>query len=240
MVSLNAILDRATGAGRRASPINATIAREISEEDILKMAEPNSIKPQAIQSLRQSHHTLARLLAIGTPEGDIALITGYSISRISILKGDPTFAELLKYYEGVEAEGYKVARADMHLRLSSLGFDTLEVLHERLLDAPEKFSVKELAQIVELTADRIGHGKTSTVNNNVQHSVAPETLAAIRSAAQGAPVLGEEDRQALLSMAREATAVSSPEAADWIEGEGTLVREEGPEEAEDPDPLADL
>jgi len=237
-LSLNQILDRATGAGRKPKDIFVSYDRDLSEDEVMMLLEPAAIQPGTLKEIRQSHHGLARLIAVGTPAVDIAAITGFSVSRISVLKSDPTFAQLLAYYIAMEAEAYAGARADVHQRLQDLTIDTMETLHQKVLEKGDTMSVKELAQIVELGTDRIGYGKTSTVNNNVNHSVSPETLAAIRNAAPGAPELSEEDRRALLSIAREQASLPAPEGTDWIEGEGHLVREEGAEGDFEPARLA--
>lgn len=225
-----------SGAGRKAKPLEATFLRSISEADMIDLATNEAgIKPPTIKELRQSHHTIAQLLSKGTlSETEISSITGYSISRISILKGDPSFQEILSYYKGMEAEGYKTATADMQKRLSSLGFDSIETLHQRLIETPESFDNKTLLAVVEAASDRTGHGKTSTVNSNVNVGLAPETLAAIREGRPSDAGRAAADRQALLSLAARSTAEAHPiaEAGDCIEGEGTCLREEGDQGAE--------
>lgn len=220
------------GPGRRAAPLQVGPVRELSVEDLLA-AQRNELvqKPFEIKALRQSHHQLARILAQGVSETEAAIITGYSASRISILKADPAFAELLQYYKDMEAQGYAVARADMRERLASLGFDAIETLHERLNDSPESFDAKTLLAILEATSDRTGHGKTSTVNQNVSIGLSAEALERVKSAtlAEGRGVaVSEEDRRALVRLAASRTAQELSEGQpteDWIEGEGHLVRE---------------
>jgi hypothetical protein len=227
--------------GKIALPTTAAFVRELEESDLL-MAETTAAgaTSQPIKELRQSHHQLARVLAQGVDENEAAIITGYSISRVSILKADPQFSELLEYYRAMEQEQYGVARADMHERLASIGFDSIEVLHQRLVDEPERFTEKMLLAIVEATADRTGHGKTTTVNSNVSHSLSEQALAAIRTG--GAPSTNAPpDRSALLRLASVSTAElhSKAEEADGIEGSWREVREEGAARAEEPGPGED-
>lgn len=228
------------GRGRKAQPVTITYVRDLEAADILKLATVEAgIQARPVKELRQSHHTIARLLASGRhAETEIASMTGYSISRISILKSDPAFQELLSYYRAMEAEQYKVAQGDMHERLASLGFDTIEKLHEKLLD-DEINDPKTLLAILEATTDRTGYGKQSTANINVNHGLAPETLTAIREGR--APASGERaeaDRRALVRLASERTAqiLAGQSAGDGEPIEGTILREEGVEVLEDPAP----
>jgi hypothetical protein len=224
------------GSGRRPKPVQCEYVRDLTTEDLLKASTVPAEGTPSIKSLRASHHLLARTMATGIDLAEVSIITGYSVSRISILKGDPSFRELLAYYEAMEAEQAKTARADMHERLAQVGFDSLEVLHERLLDEPESFDNKTLLAVVEATADRTGHGKTATVNHEHSHSLSEESLARIRNATFQNRPLAEADRSALIGMAaRGASAAhTGAEEADWIEGEGSCVREEGHQGTEEP------
>jgi hypothetical protein len=225
------------GSGRRAKPIRASFKRELTVEDLLRSAtQERGTTAPAIKELRQSHHFLARTLAQGVKDFEAAIICGYSASRISILKADPTFSELLAYYEAMEEKHYAVARADMHERLKSLGFDTIETLHQKLIDEPEAFTPKDLVMMMEATADRTGHGKQSTVNHEHSHSLSDEAIARIKSASSEGRPVAEADRQSLLRLAtrRAAELHSEAQKGDWIEGSGTLVREESCEGDQEP------
>lgn len=221
------------GRGRKPGPLLAVVDRALTAEEIATAcAEEMGIQPIPLKSLRQSHHSLAKLLAQGAKPQAASAILGISPSRISILQADPQFAELLAYYAGMEKAAWADARADMAERLSAIGFDSLEVLAERLEEDPDQFSNKELLSMVEASADRTGHGKTIKGELNVTNNVGAETLAAIRSASENRAPVAEEDRRALVSLARAATQPHpGTQEAPWIEGEGTLVREESPGDA---------
>jgi hypothetical protein len=224
------------GRGKK-SQTKEGFSRELTEDDLREALAPAGSKSPAPLELKTSHHQLARLLAQGKKQVEISAITGYSQSRISILKSSPAFQELLAHYEELEKEGYKIARADMKERLATVGFNSIEVLQSRLDDDPDSFSNKDLLSIIEASADRTGHGKTATLNANVTHALDEATLARIRNEASSTPSalpLPESDRAALLGFARRAAAVHSDEQeAGWIEGEGVLVREESHQGAEE-------
>jgi hypothetical protein len=226
------------GPGRRAAPLRVAYAGELTVEDLVAARSSTLVQTvPPLKALRQSHHQLARVLAQGTANEEAAIICGMSPSRISSLRSDPAFSELLAYYQAMETEQYGVARADMHERLASLGFDAVETLHEKLLEDPEGFDNKTLLAIVEATSDRTGHGKTSTVQHDHTHSLSPEAIAKIKSSVAGRQPLAETDRQSLLGIAARQTTGQLPEGViegDWSESGGTPVREEGEEGTGEP------
>ena len=98
---LNLNIDKLAGPGRLPMPIEVEYVRELNEADLALMAAaPLGSQPPALKRLTDRHHALARLISAGTPEGEAALILGYDISRVSILKNSPAFQELLALYNG--------------------------------------------------------------------------------------------------------------------------------------------
>ena len=93
----------------------------------------------------------------------MAALTGYSVSRISILQNDPAFQELLaSYADDVQGEW-----VDQEAQLVSLSSDAMAVLADKLEDEPEAFTPGTLIEIAKLGADRTGHGPQSKTTNNV-------------------------------------------------------------------------
>lgn len=224
------------GRGRTTHPLTFEVSRNLSVEDLIaKGSAEQSTKAPPLKELRVQHHSIAKMLAQGHKPGAISAILGIGAARISILQADEAFKELLAYYQDMSQKEFAATEADMAKMLHGLGVDSISVLHERLLEEPEKFSPKELASIIQLTADRSGFGPTATVNNNVTHSLDADTLARIRGASDGSAqpqALGEEDRGSLLRLAVSSTDLH-PEAQEvtWEPSEGGGVREEGGEDA---------
>lgn len=130
-----------------------------------------------IQKIRTPHHELARLLAMGLKDVEVSRATGYSQSRICILKQDPMFRELLAHYSA----NRDAAAADMSQRLQALSLSAVEELLERL-DDPEVMadvSMKDLRQIAEMGLDRTGYGKTTKLESST--TVRIQTLAEIKA-----------------------------------------------------------
>lgn len=170
--------------GRPASTIQERFLRELTEADLAMPSTQVQTAPGLVK-IRDSHHALARVLATGMREQEAAAITGYSASRISILKADPQFAELLEFYRGQSQD----VVADFRTRMVNMGLDALQELHERLDASPEKFSEGLLTQIVKEIADRTGHapqrGPTNVTQINVglsdKMAAARERTAAARA-----------------------------------------------------------
>jgi len=161
-MELNAELFRTRG--RAAKPIVAAVVRELDRADMVLLSSERGVKPSAIKRLSERHHALARNLASGMPEGDAATFCGYTISRVSILKSDPAFRELLEFYREDAQRPYR----DLHVRLSGLAMDAAEELSNRLEEEPDKISNGQLMELTKLGADRTGHGPSSTqLNLNV-------------------------------------------------------------------------
>jgi hypothetical protein len=111
---------------------------------------------------------------------EISLITGYSQSRISILKGDPSFQELTTFYRtNIEAVKDQIF-ADGQAKLAAVRDDLIEELHDRLLDSPETITTDQVMDGIKLTSDRTGLGPASkSTNLNVNIDIA-ERIAAGR------------------------------------------------------------
>lgn len=166
--------------GRAAKPISAELVRDLTESDLALLATERGVKPTHVQRITERHHALARCLATGMSAGEAALVTGYTSSRISVLKGDPAFEELIAFY--TRAEGVEVQ--DLQTKMTALAKDTITELQERLELEPEKFSASELHDQFKLVADRSGFGPKSTQTNvNVNVNLGDRLRAARERAA---------------------------------------------------------
>src|SRR5665647_1285631 len=148
--------------GRAPKALSAEITRELGESDLALLATERGIQPTHVQRLTSRHHALARCIATGMSATEAALCTGYTPSRISVMKDDPAFAELIAFYQSDKA-GLVHDLAD---KMAAIAKDTADELHNRLEDQPESFSNNELHEQLKIVADRTGHGPASR-NTNV-------------------------------------------------------------------------
>lgn len=155
--------------GRTMSPLELEIISSISEEDLLNRSEGALVSSEAptLSRIRGIHHEIARLLASGLKPADVSAATGYSLSRISILQKDPSFRELLSFYEKKSDEVF----VDVRKRMAVLGLDAASELADRLENKPETLSNSQLIEITKASLDRAGFSPvTKTVNVGVQIS----------------------------------------------------------------------
>ncbi len=138
--------------GRKAAPLHLQVVRPLTEADAAVLMNPpeKGISTPPLAKLRDGHHYVARLLADGHRPGEIALITGRSLSNISILQNDPAFKELVEVYRTQKNAVY----LDVHERLAVLGRTAVAELQERLEETPESFTNPQLLSVVETTMDR--------------------------------------------------------------------------------------
>lgn len=142
--------------------------RRLTEEDLRLLSEEKGSKPAPLQRLRERHHALARNLAGGMRPEAAAAICGLSVSRVSILQGDPAFKDLVLFYRSeVEAQ-----YAQVHEQLAGASLDALVILRERMEDTPDKIKTETLMEVVKMGADRTGYGPTSKTDVNVNVNLA--------------------------------------------------------------------
>jgi hypothetical protein len=139
------------------------VVRDVTAGDVV----PRGSAP-AITRLRDSHHTAARLLARGLNETEVAHITGYALSRLSSLKRDPLFAELIDAYR---IEGREAAR-DLEAMWLGMAVDFGQHIHETLLDRPDEVPIGVALDVFKALADRAGMAPvTRSVNKNLNLNI---------------------------------------------------------------------
>lgn len=135
--------------GRKAAKMIAwEVIRSLRVPDDLHFLTESLPAPRAnLTQIRHSHHQLAQLMAQGTDQVECSRLTGYNNAYISVLKGDPTFKELIAYYSSQRDQAF----VDVVERMRSLGLSTLDELQARLENDPGSYSNRELMEQAELT-----------------------------------------------------------------------------------------
>lgn len=155
--------------GRAKQALTAVVEEALSEEDIASLQTERGVKSApVVGKMRDRHHALARMLAEGHSEGSCAIALRYDISRVSVLKSDPAFQELVRHYRTLVNDEF----VGLQQKLASLGVDAADILQERLEETPDEVSTPQLMQLLTLTADRTGHGPTSKTEVNVKVGIA--------------------------------------------------------------------
>lgn len=149
--------------GRVAKHVTCTLVRPVTEHDIAFLTQERGVKPIPVKELRWRHHALARMLAAGETDVACAAELGYSQGRISVLKSDPAFRELVEHYKKqIDAEFL-----DQHELLAGASKTGLLLLHERMENDPDSITDKTIIDIVKTGADRTGHGPQTQSQHNV-------------------------------------------------------------------------
>jgi hypothetical protein len=185
---------------RNGPNLGNAVQPEISGIRILARADLSVLlekrPPVHLKSLTDKHHRIARACAAGLSNLDVAAICGITANRVSMLKVDPTFIELIAHYRGLVTADY-LQQTDSYLEvLLSNKLKAEVMLGDKLddaIDGGEALPTRDLMAISRDAADRTGHGKVQT-NMNVNVDFASKLEAARRrsAGARGSPPLAPE------------------------------------------------
>lgn len=155
--------------------LSAQILGPLVDDDLTEIANvPKNSKAPTLKRLSERHHRLARSLAEGMAPGDAAIANGYNNARVSVLLDDPSFQELVAYYR----RQVNAAFVDFQEKLADLASLSADILQDRLEDNPDDVDLQDIIKVLQLSADRTGHGPSSSTNVNL--SGFGERLAAAR------------------------------------------------------------
>lgn len=151
------------------APVEVSGIRVLERKDlaVLSIARPANV----IQNLRDTHHRIARAVASGLSNGDVAATCGISYNRVSILRSDPAFMELVAHYRAVLTAQWAEAADPVTDYLRQNALKAQAMLSDKLDHATEQgefLPTRDLLGIAELGLDRTGYGK---VNKNVNINV---------------------------------------------------------------------
>ena len=144
--------------------------RGLTRADLEILRQP--VAKTSVKVLKDSHHRIARLVAIGKNNLEIAAEVGMSIGRVSQLKQDPAFMNLVADYRAEVKEIWK-DHVDHMAELAVTNMVKAERQISDQLDAaddPEAppIPLRDLARITSDRMDRFGYSKhTTTTNINV-------------------------------------------------------------------------
>lgn len=139
-------------------PLIFEIVRELTAEDIYSLSilsnEERTAPAPPLQKITATHHRIARLMAEGRSDVDIAAIVGRTPQHIRNLKVDPSLRDLVHIYEN------QITAADLEdgarIRHELVEVSELAVLEirDRLENSPKGIATSELRQLAQLGLDR--------------------------------------------------------------------------------------
>lgn len=153
------------GRGRPPARPQVISIRQLTRSEV-QSTKRSRLAP--VQRFRDSHHRIARLLACGLRVGEVAELTGYSVSRVSLLYGTPAFQQLVAEKRHIEDEVHRDSISVYNQMILSNGIKAERKIADKLDDddESESMSVRELISIARDSADRVGLSKRS-INYNV-------------------------------------------------------------------------
>lgn len=169
------MLETISPEGKLNEDLMPQVVRALTRQDMkLAGTKPKvPVKVSSLKRLSERHRNLARIIASGVPVWEAASMSGYTETRISMLKSDPAFANLVRFY----AENKDAIFETMYEKLSGMGSEAADLLRERMEEAPDEITTPALLDMVKVGADRTGHGPQST-NVNVNVNIADRLNAA--------------------------------------------------------------
>lgn len=188
------------------------LAEVMSGVDLSDLDKPVKT-PSSLKRIRDVHHRIARRVAAGKGTGEIAQELGYSMSRISILKGDPAFQQLVEVYRKRLDEIEDDIHAKLYNTIVAAKMEAWEHILTRMDEQGEDMPLSEHRQTIELANNELGLSATRIITTNVDMSriAQREALGRERQARLIAPADGAVEGETASSPAR-----SSP---PLIEGE---------------------
>ena len=170
------------GRGRPATKRSIGVARELTVDDVVNLERAQL---PAFTKFRDSYHAVARLVALGLRNEEIASRSGYGIGRIRQLTVDPTFQAVVEAYRQSDDERVRVALDERYLTIAEAGTIAERILVDQLRDAQENedfVPYKDLIAISSSSADRTGYGKV--VTKKVQIDLADRLAQALAASAK--------------------------------------------------------
>lgn len=215
--------------------------RVLTRDDlaVLREKRPPSGKPIA-QRLRDPHHRLARLLAMGHKTQAAAELAGYSYGRVMTLNLDPGFKELVAQYRNLVNEEFKSAADEFYsTAVSNMSKAERQIAEhfDRSDEEGELLPLKDLVAIASDGKDRFGYEKKkSQTNLNINADFAGMLEKAIaRSGVQiesvaGKPVVGRDGHPGSSHPGGESLSPTNRHSVDRLHGiDVPAARREGPQ-----------
>ncbi len=165
----------------RGTPYKILAVRPLKESDLAALREKSA--PLArLQTLRDSHHQVARMMASGLNNLQISQLVGISLATASRYRRDPALQELVAHYRALVTEEWLEDQDQISQMSMGAIVKSLRTIHDHFDDADERGELVPMNRALSVASDlmdRFGYGKKSqTTNVNVNY--AAELEAAIQ------------------------------------------------------------
>ena len=142
--------------GAIAEALLLEVERELTPEDLLRLADAPKVTVPILQKLRATHHRQAQLLAQGKSLGETAAIVGCTTQRLVQLQVDPMFQQLVAYYQDQIMVLALEDGARLRDKLVDVGEMAVDELRDRMEDDSKRVSMRtdDVRKIAEMALDR--------------------------------------------------------------------------------------
>lgn len=137
--------------------------RPMTRDDIESLRQPSA--RVRLAKLRDSHHIMARLIVSGLSLAEIAAETGYSQTRISMLRNAPAMVELCARYRADDHTEWRKSRDATYDYIHAAGVKAWRQINDALEDEDDPLPVTTLLKIADSSSDRVGYHRKSTKEN---------------------------------------------------------------------------
>ena len=142
------------------SPVIRSV-RPMVREDLESLRQPSA--RVRISKLRDQHHIMARLFVSGLSNEVIAGETGYSISRVAILRNSPAMQELVAKYRADDHDEWRKSRDATYEYMHRIRLKGLRLIEDALED--EECKPEFALKVFDSMADRTEYHRKSTKEN---------------------------------------------------------------------------
>lgn len=142
------------------SPVIRSV-RPMVRADLELLRQPSA--RSRIAKLRDSHHIMARLFVSGLTNAEVAAETGYTISRVSVLRGSPAMEELVAKYRADDHDEWRKSRDATYEYMHRIRVKGLRIIEDALED--EEVKPEFALKVFDSMADRTEYHRKSTKEN---------------------------------------------------------------------------
>jgi hypothetical protein len=159
--------------------------RSLTPDDLAVLKLPRG-RSHNVRELRDSHHLVARLMAAGLRNDEVAERSGFSMGSIYRFAQDPAHQELVAQYRKTVNASYREEADEFNRILLSNRMKAERRIADRLDDDEATVTTRDLITISRDAADRTGYGKISMqVHKNAGMATAMEIATANAFAKSG-------------------------------------------------------
>jgi len=177
-------------AGRRAA-VRVTRIRELTRAEVDGLTERPKLP--VVQRIRDTHHMVARLFAMGLSNTEVAARTGFSVNRVSMFRTDPAMENLTIEYRVNLVDPAVAAGLQEFAQLGSKNLVTFQRMMsdhlEELEEVGERPSLRDMIAGTADLADRFGFPKRS-INTQVNLDFATQLDKAIHMSGSKLKLVG--------------------------------------------------